>query len=107
MSFKEMFGSDIDVADFKQKAISLVMSSRMGRNALDYYLAELAVDAWMSHFDKNVEELETFITSWDLNASKWTQEAEATEPVCEDDEPVIISPPCNEQAQDPQTQREE
>lgn len=76
MSFQERFGADVDVEEFKRKAIALVMESRMGRNALDYYLAELAVDAWLSNFDKNADELEAFIASWDLHAHKWTSDAE-------------------------------
>lgn len=63
---REKFKDAVDWDEFKSRAVSQVMTCHTGRAPLDYYLAELAVDMWMQHFDKTPDELEDYIRSTPL-----------------------------------------
>jgi len=93
-TFQERFGNDIDVEEFKRKAIALVLESRVGRAPLDYYFAELAVQVWMDNYEKSAQELEEFITSWKLdeNADEEPEEGEISN-VHNSEEETIDSDP--------------
>jgi len=95
LTFQERFGKEIDVEEFKRKAIQLVLESRVGRAPLDYYFAELAVQVWMDNYEKTAEELENFISSWELKKEEVEEEPEEGEisGVHNDEEDTVSSHP--------------
>jgi hypothetical protein len=63
-SYEEL-AKHIDVEELKRNTIKMVMNSTAGKNPLDYYLAELAVDVWIKNYDKTAEQLEAYIREAD------------------------------------------
>ena len=61
----EQLAKHIDIDELKRTTIKQVMASTAGKNPLDYYLAEMAVDVWLRNHDKTAEELEAYIREAD------------------------------------------
>ena len=95
----EELGKHVDLEEFKRMTIRQVMQSTVGKNPMDYYLAELAVDVWMKNYTKTAEELEAYIREADPMALGEEIEAgfsvvgDKLEPTIED-EPVEPVPCC-------------
>ena len=65
-SFMEKLKTEIDMDEFKRKAITAVMQCTSGKNKLDYYLADVAVSYWIENLDKSPEEMESMLLGLDL-----------------------------------------
>ena len=57
----EELSKHVDVEELKRNTIRQVMNSTAGKNPLDYYLAEMAVDVWLKNYDKTADQLEAYI----------------------------------------------
>ena len=59
----QKFKAEVDVEEFKRKLVAQLMSCTVGKNPIDFHLADLAATIWMKNFDKDADELEEFIRS--------------------------------------------